>query len=94
MKRSEYLAMRKEEYLKKLASEPFEVRREKYSWKFVLDENKKVLDKPIYKRIMDIDTQILRKIIDEKDYNNNTNDDIVLRTVWDEYHYRRSNKIK
>jgi hypothetical protein len=94
MKRSEYLAMRKEEYLEKLASEPFEVRREKYSWKFVLDENKKVLEKPIYKRIMDIDTQILRKIIDEKDYNNNTNDDIVLRTVWDEYHYRRSNKIK
>ena len=27
MKRSEYLAMRKEEYLEKLASEPFEVRR-------------------------------------------------------------------
>jgi hypothetical protein len=94
MNRNEFLykkSKKTEDYNRMLEEETLEERRSKYKWRFVLDDDKKMLENPILIKIENISTNGLREIIDDKDYNNISNEDIVLKTIWDEYHRRKSN---
>ena len=90
---TEITSERRSKMLNDLKQYPFEVRRRELQWKQVLDKDKKVLDNPIKYPIYRIDTEQLRKILLDSDYDNNFNYDIMMQTVWDEYHFRKNNKL-
>jgi hypothetical protein len=76
-----------------LSESPFEMRRKHIKWKQVLDRNKNVLKKPIFYKICDMTLQQLHDILKEVDYDNDTNYDITLRTIWEEYHSRKNKHL-
>ena len=72
---------------------PFKLRRKELEWKQVLDENKKVLNEPKMHVISEMDTSHLHNILLDTDYDNNNNYDLILRTICEEYHYRKNNHL-
>jgi len=90
----EELAMLKREELDDILSfYPFKYRRKDWKWKQVLDENKKPLNKPKMHHICNMETEQLHSILKDVDYDNDQNYDPVLRTIWEEYHYRKNNHL-
>lgn len=88
-----YIAKLRDKMEEVLAQYPFKERRKELKWKQVLDKDKKILDRPIYHIISEMETEHLHNILKDVDYDNATNYDIILRTIWEEYHYRKRNKI-
>jgi hypothetical protein len=76
-----------------LAHYSFNKRRKELEWKQVLDKNKNVLESPKMHRICDMETEHLRSILLDADYEDKTNYDLVLKTIWEEYHYRKNNHL-
>lgn len=89
----EYTADMREELNKILETYPFELRRKELKWKQVLDKNKNVLESPKMHRICDMETEHLHNILLDVDYDDKTNYDLVLKTIWEEYHYRKNNHL-
>jgi len=93
LEREEVTAKLRGELNDTLSFYPFRLRRKELEWKQILDDNKKVLNEPKMHRICDLETDHLREILDYFDYDNGFNYDLILRTIWDEYHYRKNNHL-
>jgi hypothetical protein len=89
----EYVADMREELNKILETYPFKLRRKELMWKQVLGKDKKPLDEPKMHVISEMDTSHLHNILLDTDYDNNNNYDLILRTIWEEYHYRKNNHL-
>ncbi|MFP4698699.1 MAG: hypothetical protein ACLFMO_08345 [Eubacteriales bacterium] len=93
LEREEVTAKLREELNDILSSYPFKLRRKELEWKQVLGDDKKVLNEPKMHRICDLETSHLKAILNYVDYDNISNYDLVLRTIWEEYHYRKNNHL-
>lgn len=83
------LKLLKADMLKKAREIPYEIRRMDLEWTSMLDEDGHALEKKIVKSIAELSTKHLKSILKWTDYDFNTNYDLVLHTVNEEYVYRR-----
>ena len=80
--------LKRKDMLKKVYEVPFEARRVFLEWKVALDEDGKKYDKPVKIAICDLSTKHLNNILKWSGYDFETNTDLALHTIKEEYIYR------